>query len=205
LTISREHVGDLCARLFVGLLFLMFSINLLGDFAETRRITGLLLLISEALVVVFTIVRRKATLVDRSLAAGAVTTLALLGPPLARTSAAGGLMPDAATALLSVVGLCIVISGKVALGRSFGIVPANRGIVAKGPYLLVRHPIYTGYLITHLGFLAAHPTAWNLAVFVIADTALVVRALFEERVLGADEQYRDYCSRVGWHLVPGVF
>ena len=114
-------------------------------------------------------------------------------------------MPDAATALVSVVGLCIVIAGKVALGRSFGIVPANRGIVAKGPYLLVRHPIYTGYLITHLGFLAAHPTAWNLAVFVIADTALVVRALFEERVLGADEQYRDYCSRVGWHLVPGVF
>ena len=32
-----------------------------------------------------------------------------------------------------------------------------------------------------------------------------VRALMEERVLGADVDYQSYCRRVGWHLVPGVF
>jgi protein-S-isoprenylcysteine O-methyltransferase Ste14 len=205
LSFTRERVGDLCARLFVGVLFLLFSINLVRDFAETQRVTGLLLLVSESLVVVFTIVRRKATSVDRSVAAGVVTTLALIGPPLVRTSPAGGLLPDAATAVISVIGVCIVISGKIVLGRSFGIVPANRGIVATGPYLFVRHPIYAGYLISHVGFLAAHPAAWNVAVLLVADTALVIRALYEERVLGGDERYREYCSRVGWHLVPGVF
>ena len=91
------------------------------------------------------------------------------------------------------------------LGRSFGLVPANRGVVASGPYLLVRHPIYSGYLITHIGFLLAHPSAWNIAILLVADTALIVRALYEERILVRDEQYREYCSRVGWHLVPGVF
>jgi protein-S-isoprenylcysteine O-methyltransferase Ste14 len=205
LSITGEHARDLCARLLVGVLFVLFSLNLVRDFAETQRITGLLLLVSESLVVVFTIIRRKATAVDRSVAAGVVTTLALIGPPLVRTSAAGGLLPDAATAVISVIGVCVVISGKIVLGRSIGIVPANRGIVATGPYLFVRHPIYTGYLISHAGFLAAHPTAWNVAVLLVADTALVIRALFEERVLGGDERYREYCSRVGWHLVPGVF
>ena len=114
-------------------------------------------------------------------------------------------MPDWATAMVSAAGLCLVIAGKLTLGRSFGIVPANRGVVAAGPYLLVRHPIYTGYLVTHAAFVAAHPTLWNLAIVLIADTALVARGLIEERVLALDERYRAYCSRVGWHLVPGLF
>jgi protein-S-isoprenylcysteine O-methyltransferase Ste14 len=77
--------------------------------------------------------------------------------------------------------------------------------VAQGPYTLMRHPIYTGYMITHVGFLAAHPTTMNVIVVLISDTALIVRALLEERVLNQDEQYRAYCARVGWHLMPGVF
>jgi protein-S-isoprenylcysteine O-methyltransferase Ste14 len=69
----------------------------------------------------------------------------------------------------------------------------------------MRHPIYTGYLITHLAFFAAHPSPWNAIVIVVADGALIVRALIEERVLSADAQYQSYCHRVQWHLVPGVF
>ena len=115
------------------------------------------------------------------------------------------LVPDAATAIVSAAGVMIVIVGKMALGRSFGIAPANRGVVVRGPYHLVRHPIYAGYLLTHAAFLVAHPTPWNLAVLLVADTALVVRALIEERMLGTDVKYQSYCRRVGWHLVPGVF
>jgi protein-S-isoprenylcysteine O-methyltransferase Ste14 len=84
-------------------------------------------------------------------------------------------------------------------------VPANRGVVMHGPYMLVRHPIYTGYLITHGAFFMANPSPWNGAVILIADTALIVRALMEERVLSTDAEYQGYCQRVGWHLVPGVF
>ena len=114
-------------------------------------------------------------------------------------------VPDAATALVSAIGFGLVIVGKLTLGRSFGIAPANRGIVARGPYLLMRHPIYTGYLITHLAFVIAHPLPWNAIVVAIADGALIVRALIEERVLSGDAEYRSYCRRVEWHLVPGVF
>lgn len=202
---SRERLSDLSARLLVATLFVLLSINVWADFTRTNHFTGLLLLFSEALVVVLTVFRRRAHAVDRTLLATSITALSLVGPPLLRAGGADPLLPDLLTASLSMVGLTLVIAGKVVLGRSFGLIPANRGVVARGPYGWMRHPIYAGYLLTHVGFIAAHPTAWNVAVIVIADSALVVRALLEERVLTRDEQYRAYCLRVGWHLVPGVF
>ena len=205
LPLTRERVIDLLARTLVGALFLLLSMNLLEDFLRTQRLTGLLLLVSESLVVVLTVLRRRAYLVDTSAAALAITAIALVGPPLLRTGDAPGLLPDALTALVSGAAVCLVIAGKLTLGRSFGIVPANRGVVDKGPYLLVRHPIYAGYLVTHLAFVAAYPRPWNIAVVIISDAALVWRALFEERLLRKDERYQAYCGRVGWHLVPGLF
>lgn len=202
---ARERMSDLAARLLVAALFVLLSVNLWADFTKTHHFTGLLLLFSEALVVVLTILRRRAHVVDRTMLATMVTTVSLVGPPLLRAGGADPIMPDLVTASLSLVGLAFVIAGKIVLGRSFGLIPANRGVVARGPYGWMRHPIYAGYLLTHLGFIAAHPTAWNMTVIVIADAALVFRALLEERVLTQDERYREYCAKVGWHLVPGVF
>ena len=198
-------VSDLVARAIVIILFSLMSANLFSDYLRTGHVTGLMLLVSEALVVVLTIIRRRTSLVDRSADGVIATAVSLAGPPLVRAYGDSHLVPDAATAIVSAAGVMIVIVGKMALGRSFGIAPANRGVVVRGPYLLVRHPIYAGYLLTHAAFLVAHPTPWNLAVLLVADTALVVRALIEERMLGTDVKYQSYCRRVGWHLVPGVF
>jgi protein-S-isoprenylcysteine O-methyltransferase Ste14 len=202
---SRQKNSELLARATVGVLFTLLSINILQDFLQTGRVTGLLLLVSEGLVIVLTVIRRPAQFVDRSLLAAMVTAISLIGPPLLLPSSAGGLVPDFVTAVASAIGLGLVVVGKVTLGRSFGLVPANRGVVIRGPYALVRHPIYSGYLITHLAFLIAHPRWWNAVVIATADTALIIRALIEERVLNRDVEYQAYCRRVGWHLVPGLF
>jgi hypothetical protein len=203
--LPRAVVNDLLARLFVGTLFAMLSVNLLTDFVHTHRVTGLLLLVSESLVLVMTILRRRTTIVDRSAGAAVVTMLSLAGPAMLRVVPGAGLVPDILTALVSSVGLIIVIIGKITLGRSFGIAPANRGVVSGGPYEFVRHPIYAGYLLSHLAFACAYPSVWNISVIMLCDTALVVRALYEEKLLKADGAYQSYCQRVGWHLVPGVF
>jgi protein-S-isoprenylcysteine O-methyltransferase Ste14 len=203
--LSRQNSNELLARAMVGVLFTLLSINILQDFLHTGRVTGLLLLVSEGLVIVLTVIRRPAQFVDRSIRAAIVTAISVIGPPLLQTSSTGGLVPDLVTAIASALGLGVVVVGKLTLGRSFGLVPANRGVVIRGPYALVRHPIYSGYLITHLAFLIAHPLWWNVVVLATADTALVVRALIEERVLNRDAEYQAYCERVGWHLVPGVF
>ena len=201
----RDVGMDFVARLVVGAMFAMLSFNLLGDVIRTHRLTALWLLISESLVVVLTILRRRARLVDRTAGSVFLTSASLVGPVLLRTVATGGIVPDAVTALVGSIGLIIVIAGKMTLGRSFGIVPANRGVVIAGPYNIVRHPIYAGYLLTHIAFVFAHPTIWNAAVLLFADAALILRALHEERLLSNDGLYQSYCRRVGWHLVPGVF
>ena len=197
-------ITDLLARAIICALFTFLCVNLLRDFLHTGHVTGLLLLVSELLVVVLTFVRRPARLVDRSFWAGLVTVVSIACPPLLRASTEP-LLPDAGTASISAAGLLLVIGGKIVLGRSFGLVPANRGVVVAGPYAIVRHPIYCGYVITHVAFFLAHPSTWNAVLVVTADVALVLRALVEERVLDGDARYRAYCQRVGWHFVPGLF
>jgi len=103
-----------------------------------------------------------------------------------------------AFALLALVSL-------VSLGRSFAILPARRAIVARGPYRLVRHPIY----LAELGMLvtACATRGWIAALGGLAVIALVVapRILAEERMLSADAAYGDYRARVRHRLVPFVF
>jgi protein-S-isoprenylcysteine O-methyltransferase Ste14 len=143
--------------------------------------------------------------VDRTWGARLVTALSLAGPPLVNPATSSALLPDTQAAVLSAFGLLVVVAGKVSLGRSFGVVPANRGIVSRGIYRVVRHPIYLGYLLTHVAFLLSHVDLWNVCMFGVSDTMLLVRAIYEERTLCRDPQYVSYCSRVRWRMVPGVF
>ena len=62
----RDRVAEFASRAFVGVLYAQLSIRLLGDFIRTQHLTALLLLVSESLVVVFTVFRRRAQTVDRS-------------------------------------------------------------------------------------------------------------------------------------------
>lgn len=207
--------ADVLSRIIVGALFLLLALRVAANWQQTGHVTGLLLLASEALVVVLMIVRRPTGDVDRRFIARAMTMLSMAGPPLVRPIAAGAgslaatlgaaLPGDNATAAISAVGLALVIAAKLTLGRSFGLVPANRGIVSSGPYRLVRHPIYLGYVITHVAFVMANPVLWNLLVLAAADVALVVRSRYEEETLQRDRHYVEYATRVRWHLVPGLF
>ncbi len=203
--LSAEAACDLGAKILVMTLFSSMAIRIAMDSAATGHVTGLLLVASEALVVVLTLVRRSARAVDRSLKARALTILATFGPPLIRPASASAAAPESLTIAISAIGLMIVVMGKLSLGRSFGLVPANRGIVSTGVYRFVRHPIYLGYLITHVGFVVANPAGWNLLVLAGADVALLLRAVCEERTLALDDAYQDYMQRVRWRIVPGLF
>lgn len=201
----RRDIADLSAKIAIVSLFTLMAVRLGADFLATGRLTGLLLVASEALVVVLTVFRRDALIVDRSLRARVLTAIAILGPPLVRPAHIEPLVSEALTVGFSSVGLLVVIAGKMSLGRSFGLMPANRGIVSSGLYRLVRHPIYLGYLITHVAYVAANPTLWNIAVLVTADVGLLARAVCEETTLARDPEYVAYQARVRWRVVPGFF
>src|SRR5258708_11661663 len=203
--VPKRDLGELAAKILIVTLFSSMAIRLAQDCAQTGRVTGMLVVVREALVVVLTMVRGSAGAVDRSMKARLLTTLAAFGPPLVRPMSGVAIAPESLTIVIAATGLIIVALGKVSLGRSFGLAPANRGVVSTGMYRLVRHPIYLGYLITHLGFVAANPTGWNLVVLAGADIALMFRAVREERTLMHDDAYRSYAQRVRWRVLPWVF
>jgi protein-S-isoprenylcysteine O-methyltransferase Ste14 len=198
-------LGDLCARAITGSLFLALAWRLGRDFAQTGRATDLLLLVGEGLVVVLTLLRRNASMVDRRAIVRVVTGASMASPFLVRPGPVGGLLPETAAAMIAVVGLAIVVAGKLSLGYSFGLLPAHRGLVDGGVYRIVRHPIYLGYLITHGSFLLSHPTLWNLIALGGGDLALLARACYEEQILARDAAYARYCANVKWRLLPGVY
>ena len=204
-SLQARLLGDLAARAGIIVLFSVMAVRFGSDFLETGRVTGLFLLLSETLVVVLTLVRRSAATVDRSIKARLLTIVSIMGPPLLIPGAAAALAPELTTVSISIAGLSIVIAGKITLGRSFALLPANRGIVSKGVYGVVRHPIYLGYLVTHVAFLVASPSLFNLGALLVADAALLARAVCEEKTLALDPEYRAYQQRVRWRVAPYLF
>ncbi|MDO9487314.1 MAG: isoprenylcysteine carboxylmethyltransferase family protein [Sphingomonadaceae bacterium] len=114
------------------------------------------------------------------------------------------LAPNLGLALVF-AGMAFSLSAKLILRRSFGIVAANRGVKMGGPYRLVRHPMYAGYVIGHIGTLLLLPHMWNWTLFLFSWTAMAMRIRAEERLLTADADYQDYVKRVRYRLVPGLF
>jgi protein-S-isoprenylcysteine O-methyltransferase Ste14 len=102
-------------------------------------------------------------------------------------------------------GMSIHVGAKLSLFRSFGLVPADRGIKVKGLYSFVRHPMYAGYFLSHLGYFFAAPSFRNLAVYICCWLFLLLRIFAEEKVLLKSIEYQEYIKRVSYRLIPGVF
>ena len=161
-----------------------------------------LLLASELSAVFFLLIQRKG-----SWATSAYTTAIAFGGTAASLCVTPGgisLAPDYVTAPLILVGTAIALAAKLSLRRSFGLVPANRGVKVSGAYRFVRHPMYTGYVLNHIGFLLLFFSAWILAVYATCWILLYLRVIEEERFLLNDPQYVDYAKNVRSRVIPGL-
>jgi protein-S-isoprenylcysteine O-methyltransferase Ste14 len=107
--------------------------------------------------------------------------------------------------VVQLFGLAICVTSFLALGRSFGFVAADRGLVKRGPYAIVRHPIYASYLFLQAGYVLQSISIRNALVMVFASGCNVGRAIAEDRMLATNGHYDDYRSRVRWRLIPGVW
>ncbi len=110
--------------------------------------------------------------------------------------------------LLSLVLQGVTIAGIAAslavLGRSFGLVPAHRGLVMTGPYRLVRHPLYTCEMAFYVAFVLGAPSPRNVALLAGYLALQWLRASEEERLLTRDMRYRNYKRAVPWRFIPGL-
>ncbi|HHE3648624.1 methyltransferase family protein [Pasteurella multocida] len=101
-------------------------------------------------------------------------------------------------------GITWQIFAKIYLGRNFGLLPAYRSIVDTGPYGLVRHPIYFGYFMTHVGFLLNQFSFYNLFVLIILYCFQFGRMYYEEKILSRTEEYCKYKEKVKKRFIPFI-
>lgn len=212
---------DLSERAIVVALFVLFAYRMLGRFsvlialqvehpelilaAATMNMGAILLVISESLGVFLILLRRPSPTLSTHPLDWTLSFVAVNAPLLTVRAPASTILPPEASSAVMFAGLIIQIAAKATLWRSFGIVPANRGIKTGGLYRIVRHPIYAGYTLTHVGFLLGFPSVSNSLLYFAVLLVQIARIMREERLLARDPDYRNYMERVRYRLVPGIY
>jgi protein-S-isoprenylcysteine O-methyltransferase Ste14 len=196
---------DTFERVVVVVLFGRFVFKMLQTPGASVAFIVLLLLLSEILPVIFILTRGRSEAVSRKFSDWLLGLSGAALPLLVTPTGSTSLVPHGICAVIMLTGLCLEISAKVSLGRSFGLVAANRGVKVIGPYRFVRHPMYAGYMISHIGFLLAFPSLWNATLYSAEFVIQVARLLREEHFLTQDQEYRAYAARVRYRLLPAIF
>ncbi len=202
---ERSAVGAAVSNVALALLYVFFATahwtfaRRTGQWSRALPIVAL-----ESTIVVLALTRR------RSVATTSRPTDWLIGlfgsflPLLMRPTDVAGAVAWLGQPIQA-IGLVVTVAGVASLGRSFGLVAADRGIKTGGLYRFVRHPLYAGYLVGYAGYTAVYPSTDNLLITCGSVLALHARARIEERFLARDPAYRDYARRVPWRFIPCLY
>jgi protein-S-isoprenylcysteine O-methyltransferase Ste14 len=117
-----------------------------------------------------------------------------------------GVVLNAAVQLAGVMLIALSVRAISALELA-GIRPtgAAGALQITGPYHLVRHPLYLGWVLLVFG--AAHWTGDRLTFAAISTLYLVLAVPWEERSLEGEfgDAYRQYRRQVRWRIVPYIY
>jgi protein-S-isoprenylcysteine O-methyltransferase Ste14 len=112
--------------------------------------------------------------------------------------------PDTGLVFVTIAAF-LSLASLLALGRSFGVRPALRSLVTRGPYRLVRHPLYLSYFLSDIGY---NLQEWNLGlvlIMLVGWASVLYRIRAEERVLSRDVRWQGYTASVPYRLLPGLW
>lgn len=106
---------------------------------------------------------------------------------------------------LAILSFSVAVVARLSLGRNIGFVPAQRELVHGGAYAFVRHPIYTGILLSAIAFILRAYSPLNLFLMGLwVFWFIPVKSLVEEDFLRHDPQYAAYMQRVRARWIPFV-
>lgn len=157
---------------------------------------------SESLMAVLFLIRSEPVRVSHSPLDWSLA-IAASSAPLLFSPSAIAVLPSGRLAIMA--GVLIQITALLSLNRSFGVVAARRTLKTGGLYRVVRHPLYAGYLLSHLGYVLSNTSAVNVGVVLLATTLMVARVFREERFLAQDPHYLAYMAQVKYRVIPCLF
>jgi len=193
---------DYAERLLVVLISIPFVIAFIAIMPAHPQF--ILVAISELLAVALILTRKPGTIAATPYAF-LIGVLGTALPLFVRPTDGIELLPTWLGSILMSGGLTLSICAKLFLNRSFGVVAANRGVKSGGPYRIVRHPMYLGYITAQVGFLLNCFSTMNVLLYLVSWAIQVLRIRAEEAILIEDAAYASYSSRVRWRLVPGLY
>jgi protein-S-isoprenylcysteine O-methyltransferase Ste14 len=207
----RRQIWELTERSFADyLLFGVTSVELglLIVLTPTFAIVDWIYVGQHLVVLGIALTRRPPEAHDHSLAVGAAIVVAY-AYPYAQVAylqwVPGDAMWPAGGLVIVTLAACLSFSSLLCLGRWFGIRPALRGLATRGPYRLVRHPMYLAYVLADIGY---NLQEWNAgtALLVMAGwVSLLYRIHAEERILSRHAGWAAYTVSVRHRLVPGLW
>lgn len=184
-------------------LYLSFAIGNANSFVENPRLSVFLIVVTETIVAVILLTRRDPDETRNTWQTWVTTTGGTMAPFLLRPiDATQDLL---AGEIVQVFGFGLQIAAVIALNRSFGLLPAHRSVKSGGVYGLVRHPLYTAYVVTFIGYWISNQSLANGLVMVFGITFLVMRIHHEEALLLRYPDYSRYANRTRWRLIPSVW
>jgi len=196
---------DRTEKLLVASFGLAYAAAYLRGFFVDKNVMDLLQVITEGTMVGFVLFRRPTEEVSRRPEDWALAWGGTLSRLCARPISHGIVAPLIITTPILLIGFFLQMWAKFTLRRSFGIVAANRGVRASGPYQFLRHPMYAGYFIIDIGAFLANCSLWNFFAYTFSIAIQTFRLLAEERVLSRDPDYQALKARVPFRVIPGVF
>lgn len=198
------------ARLANFVLFGVTSVELalLCILTPTFGLTDWIYVSANLLVLIFALTRRRATELDRSIST-AIAVIVSYTYTYAQVALLrwipGHVVSPRAGLTLVIIGACMSLTSLITLGRFFGVRPALRGLATRGPYRLVRHPLYLAYMLADVGYNLQEWNAGTLILVAAGWASMLYRIHAEERVLSRDASWADYALRVRYRLVPLVW
>jgi protein-S-isoprenylcysteine O-methyltransferase Ste14 len=204
-SVRAERLLGLTANLVGAGGAALFAWSTLQFYLQTHRLIGGAFFVEQMWVVMAYLIRRPARTASRRAGDWLVAFGGTFGGVLFRPVVDSPQWGVTAGLVFQLVGLSLCIWSFLALGRSFGFVAADRGLVRRGPYAVVRHPIYASYLLLQSGYLLQSMSARNVLVLLFVTGCNLGRARAEDRMLATNQEYGAYRSRVRWRLLPGVW
>lgn len=197
--------GHWGCNIILALLWGKFALNAYYRWAQTGSLILLGLVLYNTLLVTLTIARRPSVSTSTQIKDWVAALLTVAISMVFRPGEWHHSFAQVAGSILQAIGLMIMMVALTNLGRSFGIVAANRGIKRSGLYGWVRHPLYAGELIFFTGFLLTTFSPYNLIVWFGVLFGLIVRSWVEEDHLRQDPEYQAYMKAVPYRFFPKPF